>query len=37
MLRECEKQGIKLDTAKLESVASRIRAEADQLEREIWE
>ena len=37
VLRECEKQGIKLDTAKLESVASRIRTQADQLEREIWE
>ena len=29
VLRECEKQGIKLDTAKLESVASRIRTDAD--------
>ena len=37
VLRECEKQGIKLDTAKLETVASRIRTQADQLEREIWE
>src|SRR3954453_16790667 len=37
VLRECEKQGIKLDTAKLESVASRIRTQADALEREIWE
>src|SRR4051794_33961359 len=37
VLRECEKQGIKLDTQKLETVASRIRADADALEREIWE
>src|SRR5215207_1942136 len=37
VLRECEKQGIKLDTAKLETVASRIRTQADLLEREIWE
>jgi len=37
VLRECEKQGIKLDTAKLEESATRIRADAAQLEREIWE
>ena len=37
VLRECEKQGIKLDTQKLETVASRIRADADALEREIWD
>jgi DNA polymerase I len=37
VLRECEKQGIKLDTRKLEQSATRIRADAAQLEREIWE
>ena len=37
VLRECEKQGIKLDTVKLEESATRIRADAAQLEREIWE
>ena len=37
VLRECEKQGIKLDTARLEQSATRIRADAAQLEREIWE
>ena len=37
VLRECEKQGIKLDTVKLEQSATRIRADAAQLEREIWE
>jgi DNA polymerase-1 len=37
VLRECEKQGIKLDTQRLEQSATRIRADAAQLEREIWE
>jgi DNA polymerase-1 len=37
VLRECEKQGIKLDTKKLEQSATRIRADAAQLEREIWD
>jgi DNA polymerase-1 len=37
VLRETEKIGIRLDTRKLEEVASRVRADAAQLEREIWE
>jgi DNA polymerase I len=37
VLREAEKQGIKLDTKLLEEAATRIRADAQQLEREIWE
>src|SRR5918992_6278440 len=37
VLRETEKVGIKLDTRRLEEAASRIRADAQQLEREIWE
>jgi DNA polymerase-1 len=37
VLRECEKQGIKLDTRQLETVATRIRADVVELEREIWE
>jgi DNA polymerase-1 len=37
VLRECEKQGIKLDTVRLEQSATHIRADAAQLEREIWE
>ena len=37
VLRETEKAGIKLDVARLEQVAARIRADAAQLEREIWE
>ncbi|MEA2385869.1 MAG: polymerase, partial [Thermoleophilaceae bacterium] len=37
VLRECEKMGIKLDTRRLEEVASRIRADVARLEREIWE
>jgi DNA polymerase-1 len=37
VLRETEKIGIKLDTRKLEEVASRVRADAAQLEREIWD
>jgi DNA polymerase I len=36
VLRETEKIGIKLDTRKLEEVASRVRADAAELEREIW-
>jgi DNA polymerase-1 len=37
VLRETEKMGIKLDTRRLEEVASRIRADVSRLEREIWE
>jgi DNA polymerase-1 len=37
VLRETEKAGIRLDTEQLETVASRIRADVAQLEREIWE
>src|SRR5213079_848536 len=37
VLRECEKQGIRLDAEKLEQSATRIRADAAQLERDIWE
>ncbi|HEY7078046.1 MAG TPA: DNA polymerase I [Solirubrobacteraceae bacterium] len=37
VLRETEKIGLKLDTRKLEEVATRVRADAAQLEREIWE
>jgi DNA polymerase-1 len=36
VLRETEKAGIKLDTRRLEEVASRVRADAAELEREIW-
>src|SRR4051812_10407470 len=37
VLRETEKAGIKLDTRRLETVASRIKADVAQLEREVWE
>jgi DNA polymerase I len=37
VLRECEKAGIKLDTARLEHAGLRMRAAAADLEREIWE
>src|SRR5215217_7233601 len=37
VLREAEKAGVKLDTRRLEESATRIRADAAQLEREIWE
>ena len=37
VLRETEKAGIKLDTKQLETVATRIRADVAELEREIWE
>jgi DNA polymerase-1 len=37
VLRETEQAGIKLDTVRLEEAASRIKADADALEREIWE
>jgi DNA polymerase I len=37
VLRETEKAGMKLDTRRLEEAASRIRADAQQLEREIWD
>ncbi len=37
VLRETEKVGVKLDTRRLEESATRIRADAARLEREIWE
>jgi DNA polymerase-1 len=37
VLRETEKAGIKLDTRRLETVATRIKADVLRLEREIWE
>jgi DNA polymerase-1 len=37
VLRETEKVGIKLDIRRLEEAASRIRTDAEQLEREIWD
>jgi DNA polymerase I len=37
VLRETEKAGLKLDTARLEQVGLDMRAEAGRLEREIWE
>src|SRR3954469_22623751 len=37
VLRETEKFGIKLDTKRLEEAASRIRVDAQELEREIWD
>ena len=37
VLRETEKTGVRLDTRRLEESATRIRADAAQLEREIWE
>jgi DNA polymerase I len=37
VLRETEKVGIKLDTRRLEEAASRIRTDAQELEREIWD
>jgi DNA polymerase-1 len=37
VLRETEKIGIKLDVRRLEEAARRIRADAAQLEREIWD
>ena len=37
VLRETEDAGIKLDTRRLEEAASRIRSDAEVLEREIWE
>ncbi len=37
VLRETEKAGVRLDTRRLEESATRIRADAEQLEREIWE
>ncbi len=37
VLREAEKVGIKLDTKRLEEAASRIRIDAAELEREIWD
>ena len=37
VLRECEKVGVKLDTKRLETVATRIKADVITLEREIWD
>jgi DNA polymerase I len=37
VLRETEKVGIKLDVRRLEDAARQIRADAEQLEREIWD
>jgi DNA polymerase-1 len=37
VLREAEKVGIKLDVKRLEEAASRIRIDAAELEREIWD
>jgi DNA polymerase-1 len=37
VLRAMEEAGIKLDTARLEEVATRIRIDCGQLERDIWE
>jgi DNA polymerase-1 len=37
VLRETEKAGIKLDTRRLEQAGLRMRADAAELEREIWE
>jgi DNA polymerase-1 len=37
VLRETEKAGVKLDTKRLEEAASGIRADAQRLEREIWD
>ncbi len=37
VLREAEKVGVKLDVRRLEEAASRIRVDAEQLERDIWE
>ena len=37
VLRECEKAGMKLDTARLEQAGLSMRAEAGELEREIWD
>jgi DNA polymerase-1 len=36
VLRETEQAGIRLDTVRLEEAASHIRADAEELEREIW-
>jgi DNA polymerase-1 len=36
VLREMEKAGVKLDTHRLELISSRVKAEADELEREIF-
>jgi DNA polymerase-1 len=37
VLREMEKIGIRLDVRRLEEVSSRLKTEADALEREIWQ
>jgi DNA polymerase-1 len=37
VLRETEKRGVKLDTRRLETVSTRIKADVITLEREIWE
>ena len=37
VLRECEKAGVKIDTEQLEQFGRRIRTDAAELEREIWD
>jgi DNA polymerase-1 len=37
ILRDMEQVGVKLDTERLEKISERVKAEADQLEREIFE
>ncbi|MFL5829576.1 MAG: DNA polymerase I [Solirubrobacteraceae bacterium] len=37
VLRKMERAGLKLDTARLKDISARVKAEADQLEREIYE
>jgi DNA polymerase I len=37
VLREMEQAGLKLDTTKLREISARVKAEADQLEREIFD
>jgi DNA polymerase-1 len=37
ILRDMEKAGVKLDTAQLKDISARVKAEADQLEREIFD
>jgi DNA polymerase-1 len=37
LLREMERIGVKLDTARLKEISARVKAEADQLEREVYD
>src|SRR5205085_3075726 len=37
VLREMEKAGVKLDTDRLQAISGRVKAEADELEREIFD